>query len=404
MSREGKSCKGICKNFKVKKTAGRGRYGSGQGRCQMCDVWMNFRGAHLKGGIPATIDSVGWFCNCCNYRIRQKPRNKVYKEKLRNQVSERQDMNAQIDTQNSKEQGWIKLANEVEKQQEILKCPQCTENNHCWGDEAGCGCECSTAKTGSKTVRKKTKELLSTYEPKEEKKITIEQISSTNELDVETINKLITKSLELIQKNSVGIYLHILKKELKISEKDFDQILPRLLRLENIVEENETIGSTSRKVIRRIENDEKDDSKNKDRIKSQKQNQVENDIKNLSYQMVQEYTHSKANINKKFKIECIKNYQKYQSLDKIFEIYPNITKEKIKRHTATALRLPKKLKQIENEGGLHPDPRCSLAIALFATDHFQWDGENEKNNEVVELAKNISRYLQSDRTLYQLFK
>ncbi len=77
-------CNGICKRYGVKKPTGKGRYSSGQGRCQICDIWISHKGAHLKDGTPADSDSLGWFCNCCNYRIRQKPRNLKYKEKLRN--------------------------------------------------------------------------------------------------------------------------------------------------------------------------------------------------------------------------------------------------------------------------------------------------------------------------------
>ena len=36
-------CKGICKKLKVKKPAGKGRYDSGQGRCQTCDVWIDHK-------------------------------------------------------------------------------------------------------------------------------------------------------------------------------------------------------------------------------------------------------------------------------------------------------------------------------------------------------------------------
>ena len=78
-----RTCNGICKKVQVKKPVGEGRYGSGQGHCQTCDTWIDHVGCHMKDGSPATKDSVGWFCNCCNYRVRQRPRNKVYKEKLR---------------------------------------------------------------------------------------------------------------------------------------------------------------------------------------------------------------------------------------------------------------------------------------------------------------------------------
>ena len=77
-------CNGICKKFKVKKPAKGGRYEAGQAHCQICDIWIDHNGCILKNRSNATIDSVGWTCKCCNYRVRQKPRNLVYKEKLRN--------------------------------------------------------------------------------------------------------------------------------------------------------------------------------------------------------------------------------------------------------------------------------------------------------------------------------
>ena len=77
-----RTCKGNCKKFQVKKPTGQSRYGSEHGRCQICDVWMDYRGCRLKDGSPAIVDSVGWFCICCNYQIRQNPRNTIYKKKL----------------------------------------------------------------------------------------------------------------------------------------------------------------------------------------------------------------------------------------------------------------------------------------------------------------------------------
>ncbi len=79
-----RTCKGICKTFHVKKPVSGSRYGSGQGHCQICNTWIDHNGCHMNDGTAAPEESVGWFCNCCNYRVRQKPRNKKYKEKLRN--------------------------------------------------------------------------------------------------------------------------------------------------------------------------------------------------------------------------------------------------------------------------------------------------------------------------------
>lgn len=86
-------CSGLCKKFQVTKPVGMGRYESGQGHCQTCNIWIDHRGCRMKNGIPAKEGSLGWFCNCCNYRVRQKPRNKVYKEKLRNNKQSDGDSN-----------------------------------------------------------------------------------------------------------------------------------------------------------------------------------------------------------------------------------------------------------------------------------------------------------------------
>lgn len=80
---EKRICAGTCGKFRVSRPLGGGRYQAGQGRCQTCDIWLDHRGAHTKDGEPASADSEGWFCNCCNYRIRRNPRNIEYKAKMR---------------------------------------------------------------------------------------------------------------------------------------------------------------------------------------------------------------------------------------------------------------------------------------------------------------------------------
>ena len=82
---EKRICLEICKQYKVKKPTGKvGRYESGQARCLTCDIWIDHNGCILKDRSTATVDSFGWTCKCCNFRVRQKPRSLVYKEKLRN--------------------------------------------------------------------------------------------------------------------------------------------------------------------------------------------------------------------------------------------------------------------------------------------------------------------------------
>ena len=75
-------CRGACKKYAVGKPAGKGRYGEGQARCQVCDVWVDAKGARLKDGTVATVGSVGWYCRCCKYRLRTRPRSVRYKSRL----------------------------------------------------------------------------------------------------------------------------------------------------------------------------------------------------------------------------------------------------------------------------------------------------------------------------------
>jgi len=63
------TCKGICVRYKALKPIDVGRYASGQKRCQICEIFINWDGK---------------WCPCCGYRLRQKPRNLKYKEKLKN--------------------------------------------------------------------------------------------------------------------------------------------------------------------------------------------------------------------------------------------------------------------------------------------------------------------------------
>lgn len=65
------TCKGICSRHKAPKPKGIGRYASGQRRCQICEVYIKWEGL---------------WCPCCKYRLRSKPRNITYKERLRETV------------------------------------------------------------------------------------------------------------------------------------------------------------------------------------------------------------------------------------------------------------------------------------------------------------------------------
>ena len=62
------TCKGICIRHKAQKPTGIGRYSSGQKRCQICEIFLNWNGL---------------WCPCCSYRLRSRPRNVRFKTQLR---------------------------------------------------------------------------------------------------------------------------------------------------------------------------------------------------------------------------------------------------------------------------------------------------------------------------------
>lgn len=59
-------CNGICHRYKAKKQNNVGRYASGQKRCNVCNMYLNWEGL---------------FCPCCNLRIRMNSRYSKLKEK-----------------------------------------------------------------------------------------------------------------------------------------------------------------------------------------------------------------------------------------------------------------------------------------------------------------------------------
>jgi hypothetical protein len=68
------TCKGICTRYKAQKPIWEwGRYASGQKRCQICGMFIEWDGL---------------WCPCCGYRLRLKPRSSKCRAKLRQDTSE----------------------------------------------------------------------------------------------------------------------------------------------------------------------------------------------------------------------------------------------------------------------------------------------------------------------------
>jgi len=64
------TCKGICIRYKASKPNGVSRYKIGQKRCNICDVYLEWKGL---------------FCPCCNMRLRSN----TYEHKLKKYVQDR---------------------------------------------------------------------------------------------------------------------------------------------------------------------------------------------------------------------------------------------------------------------------------------------------------------------------
>ena len=78
------TCKGICIRHKAAKPIRGSRYGSGQRRCQICDIFIDIE--NLFKTMPDLDPRFKLFCLCCGYRLRTKPRNRKFKDKLRAQI------------------------------------------------------------------------------------------------------------------------------------------------------------------------------------------------------------------------------------------------------------------------------------------------------------------------------
>lgn len=93
-------CKGICVKYKATKPAGGlGRYASGQVRCQVCDIFLTREGCHDKDGKPVNEDSMGLYCNCCNYKVTSRPRSKFYNEQLKNYREMKTQVEKEVDSE-----------------------------------------------------------------------------------------------------------------------------------------------------------------------------------------------------------------------------------------------------------------------------------------------------------------
>lgn len=90
MTNKNRLCDGNCIQFKAIKPKIGGRYTAGQFRCQICEIYLTKEGVNENS------------CKCCNYRVRSKPRNSLYKEKFHDIIQKSHQIGVSINDLNNK--------------------------------------------------------------------------------------------------------------------------------------------------------------------------------------------------------------------------------------------------------------------------------------------------------------
>ena len=391
----GSPCKGICIDFKTKKPSTGGRYEFGQARCQTCEIWTDYRGAKLKSGEPAPEGSLGWYCVCCNIRLRQKPRGKEYKDRL-TKVLDDSNIPHGIEINNWIEDSMILiksrkngiLQSEIQKILSISNkdmrelVPRITRIENIVINDV------DDPNSQSYSVEKKFKFVVTKYD------ITASQIA---------------KFVESRELSNPQPYTSVLEKFRKFSEgfkdESFEDILSRF-----IIGKSENSSKNQKSIINNfikytfeqtpesitVEKKESDRDKKKESDRDKK-------IKIMVQVMIKEYIRDKYSRNKQLKQRLTIEFVKGASISEICKSNPEYSKNEILNHIITDKRLPAELKEMENEQYFDSDKEISLAIPLFAVDYYQWEGAKKDEQKVIDLAVEIKECLTNNPKLRETF-
>ena len=487
-------CTGKCKKFRVMKPTGQGRYSSGQGRCQICDIWINYRGAHTKDGYPANIDSEGWVCNCCNYRVRRNPRNIKYKAKIRSEHVTLDNTGIDLSYFNKHRARMLKyIARCIPQSRDKFHKNRFTTSLALHGitildieSEFNVSIEtildlaystntpnkismivefervCSMlGHIPTKSEFEENSELDTLqyeseftswehllerlgYDPfyrdakSNNTNIADSNLDETNparpteQASLHILNKNIKDTLHLIKASKIGAYASDLRMLLEISQDEMSATLTKIVRVEGIYRKDTLRGDGSWDILLIYDPDgtrteSKDYSKTKSKYNTVKpeskdtpsdtlhHDQITNnpdqsstdkimyDIGMLAQQLVDEHITNKRQIEKHLQQRLTREFVESKSMENVFRNNYEFTKSEIKLHVRTSLRLPPELEKLENEGGLHAEPNCSLQIALYAVNYYDWDGDKDKEQDVLRLAQSLSRYLHENQNLDHIF-
>ena len=171
---------------------------------------------------------------------------------------------------------------------------------------------------------------------------------------------MISASLEIIRENPSGIDEETLMQKLKTTEENFQRILPRVLRLENIGEDVKVINGRYKNIIKEVESidvTELSPSKklNQGIKKTEKPTIKSENLKNnrkietLVNHMIGEHNLNKYSIIKQLRQRLTIDFVNGKSISEICKSNPGYSKNEILKHIITDKRLPAELKKMENE-------------------------------------------------------
>ncbi len=225
-------------------------------------------------------------------------------------------------------------------------------------------------------------------------------MSHTND-PASRFNQLVEEALDLVKSNPDGIYMSELKTLLNTSSVKMDGIATRFRRMDGLtVTEVRRDGQRPDFLFKyerpwaenvhesRAKAEFAENTAGKDASNTQAKNYFEA----LARRMLDECHASQKTIDKDLQKELTVEFFRVGSINAMVKKYPSIPKETIKRNIRTPLRLPEKLRVL-NEEGLHPDPQISLWIALFAVNLHDWDGSDGDAEDVLRTAEGISKHL-----------
>jgi len=203
-----------------------------------------------------------------------------------------------------------------------------------------------------------------------------------SELRMHRVNLLIGKAMRLIKASQTGAHMSDLKSLLDLQQEEMSALATRLNRIDGItVTEIRRDGGLLDFLF--THNDESE---------APPEDTADRGAEGLVRQMMEEHALNKRTIDSSLQKRLTREFIAAKSVAEVVRNNPDITKEQIKRHIRSPLRLPLKVRKL-NEEGMHPDPMLSLQIALFAVNHHDWDGDEDAADDVLHTAESIARHI-----------